>query len=49
MLDDAAVERIASEDEDTKLERARLEEKLATLKESLNKLHRLDRNHLAGL
>ena len=47
-LDDEVIGLIASEDENTRFERARLEEKLATLRESLDKLHRLDRHNLAG-
>ena len=47
-LDDRVVELIASEDENTRFERARLEEKLVTLRESLDKLHRLDRHNLPG-
>lgn len=47
-LADEKVDSIASEDLSTKVERERLEEKLAKLQSSLKKLHRLDRNSLSG-
>ncbi len=48
MLQDSVVEEIAAEDESSRLERQRYEEKVAVLQTSLQQLHRLDRHHLAG-
>jgi hypothetical protein len=48
MLHDTIVEEIATEDESSRLERQRFEERVAVLQTSLQQLHRLDRHHLAG-
>ena len=48
MLQDSVVEDIAAEDESSRLERQRFEEKVAVWQTSLQKLHRLDRHHLTG-
>ena len=47
-LPDRVIEEIAAEDESSRLERQRLEEKVAVLHSLLERLHRLDRHHLAG-
>ena len=47
-LSDNAIEEIAAEDESTRLERQRLEEKVTALQSLLERLRRLDRHHLAG-
>jgi hypothetical protein len=47
MLEDSLVEDIAAEDESSRLERQRLEEKISILQTSLQRLHSLDRHHLA--
>ncbi|RMD39935.1 hypothetical protein DV735_g5197, partial [Chaetothyriales sp. CBS 134920] len=46
-LQDSIVEDIAAEDENSRIERRRLEEKIAVLQACLKQLHRLDRHHLA--
>jgi hypothetical protein len=47
-LPDHTVEAIAAEDEDSKVVRARLEEKRATLSSALRQLHRLERHNVTG-
>ena len=47
-LTDDTVEAIAAEDESSKLERSRLEVKVATLRSALLQLHRLDRHNVSG-
>ena len=47
-LADDIVRAIATEDENSKLERERLTWKLKTLKSCLEQLHRLDRHNISG-
>ncbi|RMZ75103.1 hypothetical protein DV738_g5645, partial [Chaetothyriales sp. CBS 135597] len=46
-LQDSIVEEIAAEDESSRVERRRLEEKITVLQSSLHEMHRLDRHQLA--
>ena len=48
MLQDSVVEEIAAEDESSRVERQRLEQKVAALRKLLDRLRRLHRHHLTG-
>ena len=48
LLADDIVEKIAAEDESSKLEREQLQQKRSKLHESLLQLHRLDRHNVSG-
>jgi hypothetical protein len=48
-MDDCVIQEIAAEDEGSRLERERLEEKVVSLRGLLDHLRLLDRHHLTGM